>query len=97
VRGAPGPGGIARRGSLAELIAAAQGKVWQITAANGAKPNGGLTVVSTLHMAEGVEYRVVGAEVGDYPSARALQPSLEDGYVWLMRQGERAGRLAGVA
>lgn len=48
-------------------------------------------VVSTLHLAEGVQYRVVGADVSAYPGAQAVQPSLEDGYVWLMRQGSPNG------
>lgn len=87
------------RGSPSRLIAEAQGKVWQITTPNGAKPNDGLVVVSTLHLAEGVQYRVVGADVSAYPDAQPAQPSLEDGYVWLMRQaGASVGReLTGVA
>ena len=82
--------GVVRfRGAPAELIARAQGVVWQISTENGHKPDGGLIVVSTLHLAEGVQYRVVGRDASGYPGARPVQPSLEDGYVWLM-QGDLA-------
>ncbi len=73
------------RGSPAELIARAQGVVWQIRAADGRKPNHDLVVVSTLHLSDGVQYRVVGRDTAGYPDAQAVQPSLEDGYVWLMQ------------
>lgn len=88
------------RGNPSRLITEAQGKVWQITTPDGAKPDSGLVVVSTLHLAEGVQYRVVGADVSQYPGAQPAQPSLEDGYVWLMRQASANGRhqlAAGVA
>jgi len=78
------------RGSPAELIARAEGVVWQIRATDDSKPDGGLVVVSTLHLADGVQYRVVGADAGRYPDARQVQPSLEDGYVWLMQGGRTA-------
>ena len=81
-------GRVRFRGAPAELIARAQGVVWQISAGNGEKPNDGLIVVSTLHLAEGVQFRVVGRDVSRYPGAQAVQPSLEDGYVWLMQGGE---------
>ncbi|MDI7277899.1 MAG: ABC transporter ATP-binding protein, partial [Anaerolineae bacterium] len=79
-------GRLCFRGSPSELIARAQGMVWQITAADGHKPDHDLVVVSTLHLASSVQYRVVGRDVSRYPEAQALQPSLEDGYVWLMRE-----------
>jgi ABC-2 type transport system ATP-binding protein len=59
--------------------------VWQIRTSGGEKPNGGLTVVSTLHLADGVQYRVVGRDVAQHPDTRPVLPSLEDGYVWLMQ------------
>ncbi len=73
------------RGSPGDLIARAQGMVWQIRTENGHKPNGGLVVVSTLQLADGVQYRVVGRDASAYPGAEPAQPSLEDGYVWLMQ------------
>lgn len=74
------------RGSPSELISAAQGRVWLIMTSDGRKPNDDLVVVSTLHLAEGVQYRVVGSDVASYPDAKPVQPSLEDGYVWLMHK-----------
>jgi hypothetical protein len=38
-----------------------------------------------LHLAEGVQYRLVGESAAGYPAARPVQPGLEDGYVWLMK------------
>ena len=73
------------RGSPSELIARAQGVVWQIKTDNGHKPNHDLIVVSTLHLADGVQYRVVGGDASAYAGAQPVQPSLEDGYVWLMQ------------
>ncbi len=72
------------RGSPRELIAQARGNVWNITMTDGARPDGGLTIVSTLQLAEGVQYRVVGKPESQYP-AQPAEPSLEDGYMWLMR------------
>ncbi len=73
------------RGSPADLLGRAQGVAWEIRSSDGTKPNGGLVVVSTMHLADGVRYRVVGTDVGRYPDAVPVQPSLEDGYVWLMQ------------
>ena len=72
-------------GSPADLIAKAQGHVWTIKSANGEKPNHNLTVVSTMHLTDGVEYRVVGETVEGYPQAQPASPGLEDGYMWLMK------------
>ena len=81
-------GRLCFRGSPTELIARAAGVAWQIRSDDGSKPDHRLTIVSTLHLADGVQHRVVGADASQYPHAIQLQPSLEDGYVWLM-QGAR--------
>ncbi|KAA3646562.1 MAG: ABC transporter ATP-binding protein [Chloroflexi bacterium] len=78
-------GEVRYQGNPAELTQLAKDHVWTITSPDGAKPNAGLTIVSMQHMPEGVNYRVVGADVGRYPQAVQEQPSLEDGYVWLMK------------
>jgi ABC-type multidrug transport system ATPase subunit len=72
------------RGKIAELVAMAQGKVWQVTRSAGGKPDGDLTVISTLHLGDRVQYRVVGEEPAGGEIV-PLAPSLEDAYVWLMR------------
>ncbi len=43
-------GEVVYHGSPAELIQAAEGKVWTVTMDSGTKPNHGLTVVSMLHL-----------------------------------------------
>jgi len=73
------------RGSPAQLIQAAQGKVWTVTSHDSQKPNHGLTVVSMLHLADGIQYRLLGEQPLEYPQAAPSQPGLEDGYMWLMR------------
>ena len=70
-------------GSVAELVQAARGKVWIVTT-DGPKPDGDFIVVSTLHLGASVQYRVVG-EPSSLLGATPAEPSLEDGYVWLMQ------------
>jgi hypothetical protein len=40
-----------------------------------------------------VQYRVLG-DASEYENVRTAEPSLEDGYIWLM-QGVREGKEAG--
>ncbi len=79
-------GNVIFRGKPAELIKSAEGYVWTLTTSGTEKPNHDLTVVSTIHLPEGVQYRLVGSNVENYPNAVLTQPGLEDGYVWLMKQ-----------
>lgn len=78
------------QGTTLDMIHAAHGQVWLIET-QGNKPEGDFTVVSTLQRGMTVHYRVVGQPA---PSLQAtpVEPTLEDGYVWLMRTGrEHAG------
>ena len=68
--------------------------MWTLTTNATEKPNHDLTVVSMLHLADGVQYRLVGPAADDYPTAQLTQPGLEDGYVWLMKS---AGQTVAVA
>ncbi|MBO0793315.1 MAG: ABC transporter ATP-binding protein, partial [Ktedonobacteraceae bacterium] len=77
-------GQIIFKGNIAELVQETRGKVWAITT-SGEKPEGNFTVVSTLHMGTSIQYRVVGEAAGQ-AGAIPLDPSLEDCYVWLMRE-----------
>jgi ABC-2 type transport system ATP-binding protein len=79
-------GRVIFRGAPRELIGQARGRVWTITT-SGERPDEGLTVVSTLQLQDGVQYRVLGVPGTAYRAA-AVEPSLEDGYIWLMR-GQR--------
>jgi ABC-2 type transport system ATP-binding protein len=78
-------------GTIAELVGATRGKVWMVTTA-GEKPGGDATVIATMHLGSSVQYRVV-SETSPGPGAEPAEPSLEDGYVWLMRE-QRAPALA---
>ncbi len=76
-------GAVIFRGPPRELIAQARGRVWTILSRTGERPNGGLEVISTLQMQEGMQYRVLGEPEPAW-QAVATEPSLEDGYIWLM-------------
>lgn len=69
------------QGTTAQLVQAAQGKVWLVNTP-GPRPQGDFTIVSALNLSASVQYRVVG----NHPLAGAMpaEPGLEDGYVWLM-------------
>jgi ABC-type multidrug transport system ATPase subunit len=77
-------GKVLFRGSPRDLIAQTRGQVWHIVTA-GERPDSGLSVVSTLQLQDGVQYRVLGAPGASY-DAKPVEPSLEDGYIWLMQQ-----------
>ena len=78
------------QGTTVAAMQEAQGKVWIITT-SGYKPEGNFTVVATLHMGTTAQYRVVG---DPSPEAAAVpaEPTLEDTYVWLMREQLTPGR-----
>jgi ABC-2 type transport system ATP-binding protein len=78
-----GQGQVLFQGSPRDLIAQAQGHVWALVTP-GERPNSGVSVVSSLQLQEGTQYRVLGAPAAQY-GARPVDPSLEDGYMWLMR------------
>jgi ABC-type multidrug transport system ATPase subunit len=78
-------GAILFDGTTLDLLDAARGKVWTLSLPPGVRPAGDLIVVSTLHLGASVQYRVVGFP-SDTAPAVATAPSLEDGYVWLMRE-----------
>ncbi|MBL8164619.1 MAG: ABC transporter ATP-binding protein [Anaerolineae bacterium] len=77
-------GRVVYTGSPSDLILRARGNVWHVTLQN-EQPNGGLSVVSSLQLHNGVQYRVLGVPDAHY-NATSVEPSLEDGYIWLMRQ-----------
>lgn len=78
-------GAVVFQGTIAQLLQEAHGKVWVISMPNGVKPQGNFTVVSTLNMGGNIQYRVVG-ELSSLTNATLVEPGLEDGYVWLMRE-----------
>ncbi len=78
-------GRVLFRGSPAELTNAAAGHVWTVMMDCLVEPERGLTIVSMLHLTDGIQYRLVGPSANGYPAAEPARPSLEDGYVWLMK------------
>lgn len=77
-------GQVLFRGSPTELTNAARGHVWTAMMDRLVEPERGLTVVSMLHLTDGIQYRLVGP-AAKHPTAEPARPSLEDGYVWLMK------------
>jgi ABC-2 type transport system ATP-binding protein len=77
-------GQVRFQGTIADLLRAARGHVWQITT-TGAKPTGDCAVVAMQHHGSLVTYRIVGTPP---PGSQAspVEPGLEDGYIWLMHQ-----------
>jgi ABC-2 type transport system ATP-binding protein len=80
-------GRVLFHGSPRTLVDAARGKVWLVST-GGERPTGNWEIVSTLAIPEKIQYRLVG-EQGPDNSAVAVEPSLEDGYVWLMQQARK--------
>jgi ABC-2 type transport system ATP-binding protein len=78
-------GKVLFRGTPRDLIARARGHVWTINS-TGERPNNGLTIVSTLQLQDVVQYRVLGEPTGH--AAVPAEPSLEDGYMWLMKNND---------
>jgi ABC-2 type transport system ATP-binding protein len=78
-------GRVVFQGTVAELLAETRGHVWQIVSPGGERPSGDFTLVSSLpRSAGGFDYRIVGRPAPGL-AATPVEPSLEDGYVWLMR------------
>ena len=77
-------GRVIFQGTTLDLLHEAQGKVWMITTES-SKPEGNFTVVATMHLGTGVQYRVVG-DLSPRAGAVSIEPTLEDSYVWLMRE-----------
>ncbi len=82
-------GTVLFRGSPATLIEAARNHVWTLTTSQAEKPNHNMTIVSMMHLSDGIQYRLVGPDAAAYPQAQPCQPGLEDGYVWLMKSSDQ--------
>ncbi len=61
-----------------------------VVTTNGTKPQGDSIVVSTMHMGTSVQYRLVG-DLSSPNGAVSTEQSLEDNYVWLMREKRAPG------
>ena len=78
-------GRLVFQGTTLDAMREARGKVWIITTP-GYRPEGNFTIVSTLQMGATVQYRVVG-DPSPRDGAVPAEPTLEDGYVSLMKEG----------
>jgi len=77
-------GAVLFLGGPRDLIAQAQGKVWTVETA-GERPSGDIAIISSLQLQNATQYRVLGRPAVQY-KANSTEPSLEDGYMWLMGQ-----------
>lgn len=79
-------GRIIFAGTASELARQATGRVWMIGRNAGDPPPQDLQVIGLAHTGSGIDYRVVGEPTGlDAIVAQPTEPTLEDGYVQLMR------------
>src|SRR5579885_3485850 len=88
-------GRVVFSGTIIELLAQTRGHVW-LVATPGQKPEGDFTMVAATPLAGGgMQYRVVG-QPAQGMQATPAEPTLEDGYVWPMREHRAAPSLAAV-
>ncbi|HLI71735.1 MAG TPA: ABC transporter ATP-binding protein [Ktedonobacteraceae bacterium] len=79
-------------GLTRQLIEFATGHAWQFIAPPSYAPPEELSVISALPHREGTLYHVVGPEPrGFVQQVQPLQPTLEDGYVWLRKLSAQNG------
>lgn len=84
-------GTVIFKGHPRTLIDRARGRVSSALITDGSRPPAHLAVVAAQQQVTGVQYRVLGDAVA-LPDAVAVEPTLEDGYIWLMRNRETAGQ-----
>ena len=75
-------GTVLFRGSPMDLIREVRGNTW-IIRTNSELSDSGLTVTSTVHLQDTIQYRVLGTPDAHYAAIPA-EPGLEDGYIWMM-------------
>lgn len=79
-----GQGKVLFHGSPQDLVLQAQGKVWMVET-QGERPSGDIVIVSSVQLQHSMQYRVLGTPAAQL-KAQLVEPSLEDGYMWLMNQ-----------
>jgi len=70
-------------GAVTDLISRVQGKVWEVEAPD-YRPGPEVVLVASVRMIEGLRHRVL-ADEQPHRTARTVTPSMEDGYLWLMK------------
>jgi len=76
-------GKVIFRGMPKDLAEMARGNVWNVKT-DGKRPDSGLTIVATLQLQEGNQYRILGKPSPSL-NPQPVEPTLEDGYIWLMQ------------
>jgi len=81
-------GQVIFQGAITEMLAAARGVVWMVTAPVGIKPEGEMTIIATIHQEDTVQYRIVAEQRPAVAQGTVVpaDPGLEESYVWLMRE-----------
>lgn len=80
-------GEVLFEGKPRQLIAQAHGKVW-VVETQGERPPGDITIVSSVQLQNAMQFHVLGTPAVAC-KATPVEPSLEDGYMWLMRQQQQ--------
>ena len=75
-------------GAVSDLAQQARGVVWQVRREVGEAPPENIQIIGMMHSGDHIDYRVIG-QPGVSDAAQEVDPTLEDGYMWLMhRQNE---------
>jgi ABC-type multidrug transport system ATPase subunit len=78
-------GRVVFQGTISEMLTQTRGHVWLVFSSPGERPTGDFTLVASLPQMEGsTHHRIVGQPPAGLV-ATPVDPSLEDSYVWLMR------------
>lgn len=77
-------GSVIFSGNTGDLIDLVRGKVWEVEATD-YRPGSGTIVVGSMQDKEEATYRLLAPAV-PHSSARPLQPTLEDAYLWSIHQ-----------
>ncbi|MGQ9882341.1 MAG: ABC transporter ATP-binding protein [Armatimonadota bacterium] len=82
-------GRILYQGDPRQLAQRSRGSVWTLELEDGQTPPPELIVVSSMALPQGMQYRVLGTPSAAI-AASPTDPTLEDGYLWLMHQSKTA-------
>ena len=81
-------------GTVSDLAQQARGVVWQVRREVGEAPPEDVQIIGMMHSGEHIDYRVIG-QPSLKDAAQAVDPTLEDGYMWLMhRQSETSSAVS---
>lgn len=81
-------GRVVFHGAPSALTGAARGHVWTISRELDRRDES-LMLVSSLQLQNGAQFRVLGSPAAHY-DAQPAEPTLEDGYMWLMTEQRQA-------